>query len=106
MERIMFGINLEKLIKEKGWSIRQFAKRIGVSPKTCQEWCGKEGRFPNSPDILKDIADVFEVSIHELLFGEPDPREMIGAILDKTEIHTGLYEITIKKVKEKKRGLK
>lgn len=100
----MFGKNLEKLLKEKNLSVRQFAKKIGVSPKTAQEWVGKEGRFPNSPDILKDISDLFDVSLHDLLFGEPDPREMIGAILEKTEIHTGLYEITIKKVKEKKRG--
>ena len=99
----MFGKVLEKLLKDNGLSIRQFSQKIGVSPKTAQEWVGKEGRFPSSPDIIKKIADLFEVSVHELLFGETDPRELVNSLLNnKTEIHTGLYEITIKKVNVKK----
>lgn len=99
----MFGIVLESLIKKNGLSIREFSKRIGVSPKTAQEWVGKEGRFPSTPDILKKIATEFDISVHELLFGEPDPKELVSSLLNNTtEIHTGLYEITIKKVNIKK----
>lgn len=98
MEKTMFGKNLETLINKKNMSIRQFAQAIDVSPKTAQEWVGKEGRFPSSPEIIKKIADLFEVTVHELLYGAPDPRELISSILEKTEIHTGLYEITVKKI--------
>lgn len=97
----MFGKTLENLINKKNMSIRQFAQAIDVSPKTAQEWVGKEGRFPSNPEIIKKIADLFEVTVHELLYGSPDPREFLGSILEKTEIHTGLYEITVKKVKLK-----
>lgn len=97
----MFGKNLEKLIRQNNMSIRQFSKAIEVSPKTAQEWVGKSGRFPSSPLIIKKIANLFNLSVHEILFGEPDPNQIIRDILEKTEIHTGLYEITIKKVKEK-----
>ena len=97
----MFGKTLETLIHKKNMSVRQFAQAIDVSPKTAQEWVGKEGRFPSSPEILKKIADFFEITVHELLYGTPDPREFLGSILEKTEIHTGLYEITVRKVKLK-----
>ena len=97
-----FGKILEELIKHHNMSISQFAKKIGVSPKTAQEWVGSRGRFPNSPKIIKNIANEFNISVHELLYGEPDPTSLIGAILEKTEIHTGLYEINIRKVKVKK----
>lgn len=97
----MFGKKLEELIKSQNMSVKQFSKEIGVSPKTAQEWIGKEGRFPNSPDILKKIASLFKITIHELLFDEKDPNDLIGQILEKTEIHTGLYEISIKKIKVK-----
>ena len=102
MEKTMFGKTLEQLIKQQSMSIRQFAKAIDVSPKTAQEWVGKEGRFPSNPDVLKKIANLFDVTIHELIYGEADPREFLGSILEKTEIHTGMYEITVKKVKVKK----
>lgn len=95
----MFGKTLESLINRHNLSVRQFAQKIGVSPKTVNEWVGKSGRFPGNPDSLKKIADLFDITIHELIYGEPDPREFLGSILEKTEIHTGLYEVTIKKVK-------
>lgn len=101
MEKTMFGKTLESLIEKHNMSVRQFAQEIGVSPKTAQEWVGKEGRFPSNPESLKKIANLFDITIHELIYGEPDPREFLGAILEKTEIHTGLYEITVKKVKVK-----
>ena len=94
----MFGKTLENLITKKNMSIRQFAQAIDVSPKTAQEWVGKEGRFPSNPEIIKKIANLFEISVHELLYGEADPREFLGSILEKTEIHTGLYEITVRRV--------
>ena len=40
------------------------AKKIGVSPKTAQEWVGSKGRFPNSPKIIKKIANEFDVGVH------------------------------------------
>lgn len=98
-----FGVILDELIKARKISVRQFAKDIGQKPSTVNEWTGKNARFPASPEILKDIANYFQISIHELLYGEPDKNSFpISELLQKTEIHTGLYEITIKKVDQKK----
>lgn len=97
-----FGVILEGLIKSRKISVRQFAKEIGQNQSTVSEWVGKNGRFPKSPDILKTIAKYFNVTIHELLYGEPEESQFqISELLEKTEIHTGLYEITIKKVTKK-----
>jgi transcriptional regulator with XRE-family HTH domain len=93
-----FGLILEDLIRAKNISVRQFAKDIGQKPTTVNEWVGRNGRFPASPENLKAIALYFNISIHELLYGEPDPAYSdLTNIFDQPEIK-GLYEITIRKV--------
>lgn len=94
-----FGSQLKLLIQQRNLSASGLAQEIGVSPKTVLEWLGGNGRMPRSAEHIKAMAKFFGVSTHTLLFGEEDPRSLIGEILEKSEIHTGLYEITIKKVK-------
>ena len=94
-----FGEVLKQLMSERNLSVSQLAKAINCPSKTVQEWLGPHGRIPRDLDVLKRLAQHFHCSTHALLFGEEDPRGLIGEILEKTEIHTGLYEITIKKVK-------
>ena len=97
-----FGKNLESLMQDKNLSTRALAKNINLPYKTVQEWLGANSRMPRDPQILKKIAEYFDCSVYFLLFGEEDPKSLIGQILEKTEIHTGLYEITIKKVRQKR----
>lgn len=78
-------------------SVADLSKATGEPAKTIQEWIGK-GRTPRSLDAIPKIAALFKVSTHRVLFGEEDPRLSIGELLEKSELHTGLYEITIKKV--------
>jgi transcriptional regulator with XRE-family HTH domain len=99
-----FGEILQSLCKRNELTQKELAKAISVSPKTIQEWIGKSGRIPRDPKHLKKLANYFDISLHYLLFGEDDPQHLIEDILDKSEIHTGLYEITIKKVKVNKDG--
>jgi transcriptional regulator with XRE-family HTH domain len=96
-----FGENLEKLMKERRFSVAALAKHLGVPAKTVHEWVGKGGRMPRDPEALKKIAEQLDVSIYFLLYGVEDPKSAFAQILEKTEIHTGLYEITIKKVNSK-----
>ena len=95
----MFGTTLKQLMNERNLSAAQVAKGINCPAKTVQEWLGPNGRVPRDLEVLKRLAEFFKCSTHFILFGEEDPRSVISEILDKTEIHTGLYEITIKKVK-------
>jgi transcriptional regulator with XRE-family HTH domain len=103
MNNKCFGEILEILMADKRISISTLAKDLKVPSRTVQEWIGKAGRVPRNLESIKKLAEYFDVSVHYLLFGEEDPRSLIDNILEKTAIHTGMYEITIKKVKPKDR---
>lgn len=96
-----FGKNLETQMKKKNYTVSSLAKAINESSKSVREWIGVGARMPRSPDVLKKLCNVLDVSVHELLFGEPDPQSLLTQLIEKTEIHTGLYEISIKKVSPK-----
>ena len=96
-----FGITLKKLMSRDRVSVAELAKAIGEPQKTIQEWVGERGRSPRDLNCIPKLAQFFRVSTHYLLFGEEDPNNIISNILEKTEVHTGLYEITVRKVKEK-----
>jgi transcriptional regulator with XRE-family HTH domain len=94
-----FGEQLKILMSERNITASKLAKIIGVSPKTVLEWVDKGGRMPRSVIHIRKLSDYFKISVHQLLFGEDDPRGMAENLFEKTEIHSGLYEITIKKIK-------
>lgn len=99
---LTFGVTLENLMKQRPISARALSKKINISYKTIQEWLGRDARMPRDPNVLKKLAEFFDCSVHFLLFGTEDSKSLMGEILDKTEIHTGMYEITVKRVKTKK----
>ena len=88
-------------MKQKNLSVRTLSKQINTPYKTVQEWVGTNSRMPRDPEVLRKLSEFFNCSVYYLLFGKEDPKSLIGEILEKTEIHTGMYEITIKKVKTK-----
>lgn len=100
-EEFDFGENLERMILKKFRSISAFAKKTEINKKTLEGWMGKGARFPSKAEYIKSMADALDVSVHELMFGRLDEREPLAAIFEKTEIHTGLYEISIKRVLKK-----
>jgi len=97
-----FGKTLDKLMRQRPISGRALSKKLNISYKTIQEWVGNDARMPRDPEALKKLAAFFDCSVHFLLFGSEDPKSLIGEILEKTEIHTGIYEISIKKIKTRK----
>ncbi|MEK6704561.1 MAG: helix-turn-helix transcriptional regulator [Bdellovibrionota bacterium] len=93
-----FGENLETIMQKNNLSARELSRRLGLPQKTVAEWVGANGRLPRNVDALKKLAECFNCSVHFLLFGEEDQRFSIENMLSKTEVHTALYEISIKKV--------
>lgn len=62
------GKLISKLRKEKKLTQQELADKLAVSPKTISKWeCGN-----GLPDIsyLKNISEIFEITIEELLEGE------------------------------------
>ncbi|MBQ1273143.1 MAG: helix-turn-helix domain-containing protein [Clostridia bacterium] len=67
----VFAANLSTLRKKKGWTQLELASRLNYSDKAVSKW----ERGESLPDVanLKQIADLFEVSVDYLLVADHDP---------------------------------
>jgi len=90
--------NLNEFLKKNKISISELAKETGVPKSNISKWLS--GSTPNLEQLDK-VAQFFNLSIEELAFGR-ETKNSINDIIDKFEIHSGLYEINIKKVNVKK----
>ncbi len=96
-----FGERLEQLCKSKGTTAAELARRISVSKTTVHDWIGRSGRMPRDPEHLKKLCDFFNVSSAYLLWGEEEKTISLDELISKTDIHTGMYQITIQKIDQK-----
>ncbi len=82
-------------------SAAQLSRRSGVSKQVLSAWLS--GAAPKKLDQVKSVADVLNVSIDHLCFGEGIPSEnRAGEPLDLLlgdEWITGLFEIKLRRVK-------
>ena len=67
----VFAANLSALRKKKGWTQLELATRLNYSDKAVSKW----ERGESLPDVanLKQIADLFEVSVDYLLVADHAP---------------------------------
>lgn len=74
MDQIKIGTFLKLLRKEKNITQEQLAEQLGVSNRTVSRW--ENGN--NMPDIslLSEIAEFYDVSIPELIYGERKSENM------------------------------
>lgn len=63
--KILFGQKLSKLIETKGLTRAEFARKIGHERSVVSMWCN--GKSYPKFQIMKKIADVFEISYEELV---------------------------------------
>lgn len=70
----IFAENLSALRKKKGWTQLELADKLNYSDKAVSKW----ERGESLPDvvILKQIADLFEVSVDYMLTGEHTKAEV------------------------------
>jgi transcriptional regulator with XRE-family HTH domain len=87
-------------MRQKGKTSAELSRAIEVPVKTIGDWL--TGRVPRDLDGVRRAALYFGVPVHYLLFGEEDAKNAVADFLEKSEIHTGIYEISIKKVIPKK----
>jgi transcriptional regulator with XRE-family HTH domain len=95
-----FGKNLKVLMAKNDVTAQHLAKSLKISSRTVNEWIGSGARTPRNLEQIKALAEYFNCSVHMLLFGEED-RNVFNELLTKTDIHVGLYEISIKRVLKK-----
>ena len=93
------GSKLPILCKARGLSLSRLAKEAGVPMQTIHAWT--TGRKSINPYQLRKVALVLKVSIHELMFDEPDPFEAAGEEILK-EIFSGDLRVTLHRIEKTK----
>ena len=68
-----FGERIRELRKNRGLTICELAMRLGISRNTLTSWERGE-KEPCGITLLKDMADVLQVSLRNLLAGENEIR--------------------------------
>lgn len=63
-----FGTRIQKARKEKGWSQKELGETLDITRETIAKW-EKEYNQP-SAKWIKRLAEVLEVDITELMYGE------------------------------------
>ena len=79
----MLNENLKQLRKSKGLSQEELAIRLNVVRQTISKW--EKGLSVPDADMLIKIADIFEVSVSELLGAKIDERKEqdVNAVADQ-----------------------
>ncbi len=86
MDCIKIGKLLLKLRKEKHLTQKQLADRVNVSDKAVSKW----ERGMGLPDItlLKNIADVYQITVEKILEGELEINENDGGNMRKIKFYS------------------
>lgn len=96
-QEIRLAENLKQLIKDKNESITSTAKKAKMNKSTLHNYY--HGVIPRNLIAIKDLADFFDISINELVFGQNKETKQSQSTLGTIE---GKYEITIRRIGETK----
>lgn len=96
---MQFATNLAQAMKQKKLSLSSLSRLSGISKTTLHGWL--TGRKAKNVDQLKKIATILQTSIHQLLYGEPDPFEQRPQeVLE--EIFYGDVRVTVHRIERRK----
>lgn len=91
-QTIKLAENLKKLMASRNLTITSTARQIGMNKSTLHNYCN--GVIPRNLLKIKELADLLNVSLSELIFGtSSEPKIM--SLNDGVE---GRFEVTIKRV--------
>ena len=91
--------NLQRICRERKISVTELARKSKVPQPTIHGWV--TGRKVQNIDDLKKVCDVLEVSLHFLLYNQPDPYEVPSEEILK-ELFRGDIRVTIQKIERLK----
>lgn len=98
MKSIKFGKVLERELESREWTLSRLAKETGISKSTLHSW--STGRSAINLEKLKKLAMTLEISVHQLIFDEPDPYATSAKEI-LTEIFSGDVRVTLQKIERK-----
>ena len=66
----MLSDNIKTIRKNKGYSQEELASKLHVTRQTISKW--ENGQSEPGANILKELADLFEISVSELIAGDAE----------------------------------
>lgn len=93
----MLAKNLRQLIELKEITVSELARKVDVPKSNILTWMN--GANPNLEQLDK-VAQFFNVSLDYLVFGRSN-EDLFSKFTEKIEMHSGHYEIIIKKMNKK-----
>jgi transcriptional regulator with XRE-family HTH domain len=96
----MLSETLRRLLSERDLSVASLAKSVDVPRSTINSWINSN----SNPDLaqLDKVAQFLGLSIEQLAFGR-DESDVVARLFEEAEVHTGVYRLTISKIKESKK---
>lgn len=91
-QKIKLAENLSRLMSSKNLTVTSAARKVGMNKSTLHNYCN--GVIPRNLPKIKELADLLEVSLSELLFGQDAELGNIN-LPDGIE---GKFEVTIRRV--------
>lgn len=92
-QQIQLAENLKRMMAAKNLSVTAAARKIGMNKSTLHGYCN--GAIPRNLQKLKELADLFEVSLVELIFAhETEARTPSKGGFE------GRYEVIVRRIDE------
>lgn len=79
MNEYKFGNKVYKLRKSLGLSQNELGERVGVSGTVVSKW--ENGNAKPHPDVIRKLAELFEITADELLLDEKSTEKQITKIV-------------------------
>ena len=97
-EEIRIRETLSKQLKERNLSISSAARQAGISKGTVHNYAN--GVIPKSISNLKALADLFDISLVELILGKTASQSH-----PTSSEFEGRYEVVVKRIGSKKKEI-
>ncbi len=100
---IKLNLNLKKLLSENELTPSQLAREVKVPVQSIHNWI--HGQNPRSFEQIKKIADFFQISLDELVYGpltfSRKKRNNLEPLQEYSdEINAGIYEVVLRRIKK------
>lgn len=90
---------LRKLLHENDITAAQLARATGIAPQTINNWLG--GQEPRNLNHLKKVADYFELTVDELVYGSSSKTKSTEPLKEYAdEINAGTFEVVLRRIKK------
>lgn len=99
-KEIIIGKVLMELMNKNNYSLKELAQISGVPQSTIAHL--RANRKPRDISTVNALAEVFDITLHEMLYGEPDARNTLEITKRiETELFNGVFELSLKRIDKK-----